>query len=223
MRHLYCGRNLLHRGSTRRRNRWRRCWCAWLLDDRGFLHRRRRRLSWSSKGWTNRRYRPDDPLCRSFWSRRGGCSSNSLWRRRGWSWRLGNGCRRYGYRRFRHRHGSRFSLPAQEVRHVAGLRDMREIDLGLELRLSRTRASLSARRSSALSGKMLADTLGLIDLDGARVRLLFRYSDFGKDIENSLAFDFQFPRQIVDSNFTHPPCALSEIPLDDHHNPQLSC
>jgi hypothetical protein len=30
-------------------------------------------------------------------------------------------------------------------------------------------------------------------------------SNFREDIENSLAFDFQLPGQIVDSNLTHPP------------------
>ena len=51
------------------------------------------------------------------------------------------------------------------------------------------------------------------------MRLLFGDSDFGKDVEDRLTFDFQFPGQIVNSNFAHPPCVLSTIPLHDHHNP----
>ena len=35
--------------------------------------------------------------------------------------------------------------------------------------------------------------------------LLLGDSDFREDIENSLAFDFQLPGQIVNSNLTHPP------------------
>jgi hypothetical protein len=96
---------------------------------------------------------------------------------------------------------------------------VREIDLGLDFGLSAARAALSLRWSSTLSAQILADTISFIGFDGARVRLLFSYSNLQKDIKNRLALDFQFPGQIVDSNFTHPPFALSKIPLDDHHNP----
>jgi hypothetical protein len=42
------------------------------------------------------------------------------------------------------------------------------------------------------------------------VGLLFRDANFRENIENNLALDFQFSRQIVNSNFTHPP--LSPFP-----------
>src|SRR5438874_6494009 len=96
---------------------------------------------------------------------------------------------------------------------------MREIDLGLDLRLAGTRAAISGSAGRALSGKVLAHTLGFVHLNRARVRLLLCHSDLGKDIEDSFALDFQFPGQIANPNFTHPPCVLSTIPLHDHHNP----
>jgi hypothetical protein len=95
---------------------------------------------------------------------------------------------------------------------------MREIDLSLDLRLARARSAVSSgSRASALSGKVFADSLGFIDFNRARVRLLFRYSNQDKNVKNGLALDFQFPGQIVDSNFAHPPCVFSKIRLD-HHN-----
>jgi len=95
---------------------------------------------------------------------------------------------------------------------------MRQIDLGLDFLLI-ARATVTCRRASALSGKMVADTFSLIDFDGTRVCFLFRYSDLRKDVEYGFALYFQLPGQIVNSNFTHPRCVLSAIPLSDHHNP----
>lgn len=70
---------------------------------------------------------------------------------------------------------------------------MREIDLGLDLRLAGTGAAIACGSSAALTREVFAHTLGLVGLNRARVRLLFRYSDEGKDVENRLALDFQFP------------------------------
>jgi hypothetical protein len=90
---------------------------------------------------------------------------------------------------------------------------VREINLSFDVRFAgaRTATIASRRRSSALSGKMLFDTLGFVSFDRARVRLFFRYSDQRKNIKDCPALDFQFPGQIVDSNFTHPPCFFSKI------------
>jgi hypothetical protein len=70
---------------------------------------------------------------------------------------------------------------------------VREIDLGLDFRLSAALAALFLRWSSALSTQILADAISFIGFDGARVRFLFRYSNLRKDVKNRLALDFQFP------------------------------
>ncbi len=51
--------------------------------------------------------------------------------------------------------------------------------------------------------EVLADLLCLVGLDGAGVGLS-GYADCFERIQNRPALDFQFPRQIVDSNFAHP-------------------
>jgi hypothetical protein len=90
---------------------------------------------------------------------------------------------------------------------------VREIDLGLDLMLASARSTVSGCRCCALSGKVLAHALGFVDFDRAGVRLFFRDSDQWKYVKNGPALDFQFPGQIVDSNFTHPPCILSKNPV----------
>jgi hypothetical protein len=47
--------------------------------------------------------------------------------------------------------------------------------------------------------------LRLMILERTGVRLLLSDSNFGENIKNGLAFNFQLPGQIVDSNLTHPP------------------
>ena len=150
--------------------------------------------------------------------RRNQAPGRSLWRcdwrswrsgfRRRWrsyrrGWRFRNGGWRHRNRRLGSRRGGGFSFPAQGRKHIAGLGNVGEIDLGLDLLLARAGTAFTSGCSSALSGKMLADTIGFVELDGTRVGLLFRHSDFGKNVKNCLALDFELPGQIVDSNFTH--------------------
>jgi len=45
----------------------------------------------------------------------------------------------------------------------------------------------------------------LMVLEGTGVRFFLGNSNFGENVKNGLAFDFQLPGQIVDSNLTHPP------------------
>ena len=193
---LSCCRNagLLGLGNRRRnlRNRWRR---------------RRKR-------WTNRSVRLDHAAYRDFWSgwRRRGHNFFLRWRSGSGRSRFGNGSRRHSDRSLGSGRRSRrsFGFLAQPAGYVTRLRDVREIDLGFYRRFARcSRTAVLRRRTCSLSGEVLADALGFIDFDGARVRLLLRHSDFGKDVENGLALDFQFPRQIVDSNLTHPCLCLS--------------
>jgi hypothetical protein len=53
----------------------------------------------------------------------------------------------------------------QQLEHVTGLGDFREVELGFDLRL----ASLFFRRRYGLGRKMLADFFGFIVLNRARV------------------------------------------------------
>ena len=46
--------------------------------------------------------------------------------------------------------------------------------------------------------------LRFVLLDRTGVRLLFGHPDERERVKNSLALDFQFPGEIVDSNLTHP-------------------
>jgi hypothetical protein len=55
------------------------------------------------------------------------------------------------------------------------------------------------------------------------MRLLFSNADQRQYIENRLAFDFQLPGQIVDSNLAHPPFVSSDLsPLSLHINLTVS-
>jgi hypothetical protein len=78
----------------------------------------------------------------------------------------------------------------------------------------RFRRRLRRRAAAPLVLEIVAHLLGLVGLDRAGVRLGFRHANRNQSIQNRLALDFQFPRQIVDSNFAHPslfvfPCAVS--------------
>jgi hypothetical protein len=51
------------------------------------------------------------------------------------------------------------------------------------------------------------------------VSLFFRDAHDGQHIENRFAFDFQLPRQIVNSNLTHPPSISSACPVKPSYQP----
>ena len=181
--------------------------------------RRLGRCCWNCKRRTRTNYRFDyAPSGRfgrgSWWG-----SGDPLNRRRGTRSRCLRNCGRRHRHWLRRRWGSSLGVAAQQTGDIARLGDVGEIDFGLDCRLGRARSAITGSARPTLSSKMLAHTLSFVNLDGARVCLLFRHSDFGKDIEDRPALDFQFPCQIVNSNFAHPPCVLSTIPLHDHHNP----
>jgi hypothetical protein len=50
---------------------------------------------------------------------------------------------------------------------------------------------------------VLAHLVGDLVLDGARVRVLVRYSNLREEVQDGSAFYFQFARQIVDPNLAH--------------------
>ncbi len=102
--------------------------------------------------------------------------------------------------------------------HVAGLGHLRPVDLWL------LPIAAGALLHSALPGfplQVSAHTLGLIALERTGMGLLFGYADRRQSVQDFPALDFQFARQIVDSNFTHPPLfAPPHCGLDIHGNPR---
>ena len=174
------------RSSYRSARRWR---CGSFLC-RGRSRRRRR-----GERWALAEHRLDHSLGRSFRSSDGGCGGNRLLSNRsGWCSGFRRGCGRCSDRlRSGWRCGCFSLLLEQQAGDISRFGDVREIDLGLDLRFARARAAVASRACCTLSGEVLAHTLGLVRLDRARVRLLFRYSDKGKDVENRFALDFQFP------------------------------
>jgi hypothetical protein len=202
------GRSTCHRSLGRLRT-WgnhRRCNMRWRLRCR--LRRSWARRRRGHRGW-RRRYG-----CRM--RRRGRCHNfRGRSRRRPRRYRSGGLCEGRSRRRLglgRRWHGTRRCrrgslLLAQEVENITRLGDMREVDLGLDLI---TFSAAGARRSPADLGfaclmKMSPHFVGFVVFERTGMGLFFRDTDFGKHIENRLAFDFQFSGQIVDSNLAHPP------------------
>jgi len=97
-------------------------------------------------------------------------------------------------------------LLGDELEHIAGFGDVRQVNLGLDFVSFPTSARPGGRGLSfGGSAEMSAHLFRFVVLDRTRVRLLLSDSDYNQDIKNRLALDFQFPGQIVDSNLTHPP------------------
>jgi len=155
--------------------------------------------------------------------------ARSGWRFRrglGRSWRLGYGRRgrsgcRLGFNRCWHgRRGlgdwrlrSGLLFLRDELEDVAGLGNMREIDLGFDLVIAAgsARGARAGRGSFGARFKNGAHLLSLVVLERTGVRLLLGDTSFRKNVENCLAFNFQLPSQIVDSNLTHPPYFSSAL------------
>ena len=91
------------------------------------------------------------------------------------------------------------------LQHVAGLGDMREIDLGRNALRGARRwgARLAGGSCSAL--KMLANLLCLGILKRTGVGLAAGHAEFRENVDNRARLNFQLAREIVDTNLTHPP------------------
>jgi hypothetical protein len=103
-------------------------------------------------------------------------------------------------RRGRRSFGCGLSLLALEdgLERIARLGDIREI----EGRLVFLCGPVGTGRTCA-AAQITAHLLGLVLLDGARMRLLLGDADRSQSVQDGLALDFQFPRKIVDANFAH--------------------
>jgi len=105
-------------------------------------------------------------------------------------------------------------LPADGTHHIAGLGNVRQIDLGPDFiaigarGASGTACGLRFARSRT---KMSPHLLRFVLLDGTGVRLFLGDPDFQQDVKDRLALDLQFSGQIVNSNLAHPPFPASTI------------
>ena len=180
--------------------------------------RNRSRRSYRSCGlrrrW-RRRSRKGRPRSRSrdykSWRRRQPAEAAGRLRNRSVrSWRRGCDCRLGRRRRNRRRScrgRGRLLLADDGFQNVAGLGNIGEIDLGLDLigvgaaRPGRPAGSLRCAGGAEVG----ADFLRFVVFERTGMGLLLGDSDFRKYVENRFAFDFQLPGQIVDSNLAHPP------------------
>ena len=97
--------------------------------------------------------------------------------------------------------------------HISGLRDVRQVDLGLDPVGINTVGARGLCCTVGLAGspEMCTDLLGFVVLKRTGMRLLLRDSGFNQHVENRFAFNFQLPGQVVDSNLTHPPLCSSGL------------
>jgi hypothetical protein len=127
------------------------------------------------------------------------CGGRGLGRRRGHN---GHGGRRRNHRRGARRSGfgCGLGLFALEdgLEGIAGLGDLGEIELRLAVDLLPGRGAAFAAVLEVFS-----DLFGLVGFDGTGVGLS-RHADCFERVQNWPALYFQFPRQIVNSNFAHP-------------------
>ena len=166
--------------------------------------RRCRRLGRSNdrRGRTRHRLGGDEPWRRlRFNGRRrlGARGRDGRLRRNG---RRRRNCRARGRRRSRTRRRCRLcGTLCDRFQHIAGFRDVREIDLGLELVRRCGGATRAATRGGRLIGEIPFHTLRFVIFDGAGVRFLFGDPDLGQNVKHLFALDLEFPRQIINSNF----------------------
>jgi hypothetical protein len=99
------------------------------------------------------------------------------------------------------------------LHHIAGLGDMREIDLGNHgLRTVAASRGGAMRPRSRILRKMRTDLIRLVAFKRAGVRFARRHTEFLKNVENRARLDFKLLREIVDTNLAHPPLFNSVPP-----------
>ena len=150
---------------------------------------------------------------RSCWlgSYRSSCGRLGFMHRRGWGFRRSSRCRR----------SSGLLLIKNGLQHVSRLGDMRQVNFGFDFVRASMRSTSRLRRVMPVPRAFEVHTnfFRFVLFERTGMCLLLGDTNFGQYIENSFAFDFQFPSQIVDSNLTHPPLCSSElVPLSLHIN-----
>lgn len=99
---------------------------------------------------------------------------------------------------------------------VARSRDMRQVDLGLDLvfAVSETRRWPGrTRRRIGTAAKMFPYQVRFVIFQRTGVRFLLSDAHRGQCVKNFLALDFQLTGQIVNSNLTHPLSFPLLVPL----------
>jgi hypothetical protein len=102
------------------------------------------------------------------------------------------------------------------AQHVAGPRNMRKVNLGLDRFFAGSGAQRRLRRTRRRVGaatEMPPHQFRFVIFQRTGVRLLFRNAHRSQHVKNFLALDFQLTGQIVDSNLTHPPSCPLLVPL----------
>jgi hypothetical protein len=86
--------------------------------------------------------------------------------------------------------------------HITRLGDMRQVNLGFEFLCRRCgpRAAAGAAARLGMLRKILLHALRFIHFNRAGMRFLFCHTDLDESIEDRLALDLKFSRQIIDSN-----------------------
>jgi len=104
----------------------------------------------------------------------------------------------------RRRSSSGFFFASENFAHrVARLRDLRPVDLGFLPIAGGTVLPIGA--ATAAAPQIDAHTLGFIAFERTRMGLFFGYADCSQSLQDFPALDLKLARQIIDSNFTHPP------------------
>lgn len=99
-----------------------------------------------------------------------------------------------------------------ELQHISGLGDMRQVDLGLDSVFRASRPGGLRCRLPFRGGRLevRAYFFRFVVLERAGMSFLFRDAHNRQHVEYGFALNFQFPCQIVDSNLTHPPSCSSD-------------
>ena len=125
---------------------------------------------------------------------------------------------RRGGRLCRHAHVMRlfflFLLLGQNgLHHIAGLGDVRQIDLGNDGgRAVAGRRTCGMRCRSRFLRKMRTNLFRLVAFERTGVRFARRNTELRKNVENRARLYFQLFREIVDTNLAHPPLFNSVPP-----------
>ena len=125
--------------------------------------------------------------------------------------------RGWGRRPYRHPRVTRlfflFLLLGQNgLQHIAGLGDVRQIDLGNDGWRAMPCRRGGMRGRPRFLPKMRTNLIRLVAFERAGVRLARSHTEFRKNVEYRARLDFQLFREIVDTNLAHPPLFNSVPP-----------